>query len=163
MLDEYENKLVTEISLDINMKDLQAAIAKSPREIAIAIKQAGEQAGDEIMETRGLKSYPAATSANFPPTPYYIRGRGMQYANSNDYRSERYGTQWNVKAYADKVVIGNRASYAPFVGGEKSPHHMRVKGWRRLKGVAREKVARGIIRRIYELWIARALKRAGFK
>ena len=73
----------------------------------------------------------------------------------------QYGKQWNTKVYADKVVIGNRASYAQFVGGDKQPIHMHTKGWRVLANVARMKIP--VIRRIYERWIARGLKRAGFK
>ena len=152
---------MTEISLEIKMHGLLKTIRKAPREIAIALRGAGREAGTEIIETQGLKSYPPATSANMPPTPYYIRGRGMQYANSNDMRSERYGTQWNVKIKPYGVVIGNRASYAPFVGGDPPALPLSRKGWKSLVGIGRSKI--GDVRRIYELWIARAIKRAGFK
>lgn len=149
------------INLDIKMKDLQQAIRKAPAIIAWALKGAGKEAGKEVVETKGLQNYPSETSANHPPTPYYIRGRGMQYASGNDYRSERYGTQFNVKVYGDRTVIGNRASYAPFVGGDPPALHMSKKGWKSLAGIARSKTDE--IRRIYERWIARGLKRAGFK
>ena len=152
---------MTELWLDIKMKDLQEAVRKSPMAIAQAILGAGKETGAEIIETPGLGKYPSATDANRPPTPYYIRGRGMEYASGSDYKSEQYGKQWNVKTYADKVVIGNRSSYAKFVGGDKQPMHMHLKGWRQLANVARMKIP--VIRRIYEKWIARALKRAGFK
>ena len=152
---------MTEFSLDIDMKDLQQAIAKVPRIIAESIKAAGKESADEVMDTRGLRNYPPETSANFPPTPYYVRGRGTEYGSGNDYSSERYGSQWNVRVYADKVVIGNRASYAPFVGGHPPALHMSKKGWKSLVGIANTKLP--IIRRIYEKWIARGLKRAGFK
>jgi hypothetical protein len=152
---------MTEMSLEIKMHGLLKTIRKAPREFAIALRGAGREAGTEIIETQGLKSYPPATSANMPPTPYYIRGRGMQYANSNDGRSERYGTQWNIKIKPYGVIIGNRASYAPFVGGDPPALHMSRKGWKSLVGIGRSKI--GVVRRIYELWIARAIKRAGFK
>ena len=151
---------MSEIWLDIKMKDLQEAIAKSPREIALAIKGAGEQVSKEIIKTVGLRTYPPLSDANLPPTPYYKRGLGTVYASGHDGSSEDYGKQWNTKVYGDRVVIGNSASYAQFVGGDKQPFHMYSKGWRELANVARSKIMR--IRGIYEQWIARALKRAGF-
>jgi hypothetical protein len=156
--------MAKEIWLDIKMKDLQAAVQKAPREIAIALRGAAGETANEIMDTRGLRLYPPATAANRPPYPYYERGYGTHYSASGGSKtSERYGTQWNYRTKPYGVVIGNRASYAPFVGGDKQPAHMHLKGWRKLFDVARQKVAQGKIRWIYEKWIARGIKRAGFK
>ena len=63
---------MSELWLDIKMKDLQEAIRKAPWAIAEAIRGAGKETGAEIIETPGLGRYPAATDANRPPTPYYI-------------------------------------------------------------------------------------------
>ena len=152
------------VSIEIDMKAFKTAIQKAPALIARNLKGAAQEASDEILDTPGLKSYPPATSANREPYPYYKRNVGTQTsAYHNMMNSENYGRQWNVKTRPYGVTIGNRASYAPYVGGEKSPHHMRTKGWRRLLGVAKEKAHRGIIGAIYEKWIARALRQAGLK
>ena len=152
------------VKIEIDMKAFLAAIQKAPGIIAQNLKGAAQEASEEILDTEGVRSYPSSTSANAPPYPYYKRNIGTQTsAYHNMLNSENYGKQWNVKTQPYGVTIGNRASYAPYVGGEKSPHHMRTKGWRRLLGVAKEKVQRGIIGAIYEKWIARALRQAGFK
>lgn len=140
---------------------IRQAIKKAPREIATAIKAAGQEASNEILNTQGLRRYPPATSANLPPTPYYVRGRGMQYKSRNDGRSERYGTKWTTRTRGSGTVIGNSASYARYLAGEEQSAKMAEKGWRKLFEVAKEKMAR--ITRIYDGWISRALQRAGLK
>lgn len=147
--------------LDVDAEDVMEAMRRAPRVLARNIKQASDEVSKEILGTRGLQNYPPETSANRPPTPYYERGRGMWYSWGNDGSSENYGKQFNTRAYADRTVIGNKAPYAEYVGGEWSPHHMRVKGWRRLIGVARQKMATGVLSRIYNRWIERALRTVG--
>jgi len=141
------------------LPDLQAAIKKAPLEIARAIKGAGEESANEILDTRGLRSYPPNTSANLPPTPYYIRGRGTQYATKNAKNSERYGTKFTVRTTGYGTVIGNSASYSPYLAGEEQAQAMGEIGWRRLIDVAREKLPQ--IERIFSKWIERALRKAG--
>lgn len=127
------------------------------------ISAAGQEAANEILDTRGIRLYPPETDANRPPTPYYIRGRGMQRAGRrrpeyNDLKSERLGTQWYVVAdYSSmQTVVGNRASYAPYVHGDEQAHRMAAKGWRRLFEVAQEKIAQ--ITEIYQAWIDRIIR-----
>jgi hypothetical protein len=141
------------------LKETVEKLRAFPAELKRGMTAAGDEAGNEILNTEGLRNYPPSTPANQPPTPYYIRGRGTQYANSNSGSSERYGTQWNVTTRGYTTTIGNRASYAPYVGGDKQPQHMADKGWRKLFAVADQK--RAEIQRIYSAWLERAKRRVG--
>lgn len=145
-----------------HLAELREALAKFPKETARYLEAAGrESASKVILPTEGLKKYPPASEANRPPTPYYIRGRGMQYASRNDYKSERLGTQFYSEATSPTVTeIGNRASYARYVVDlEYQAGGMRAHGWRTLAEVAEEKIAE--ITRVYDLWIDKLLKDIG--
>ena len=143
----------------IETKQVTQALAKAPREIATAINAAGDESANVILGTVGLRSYPPNTDANLPPTPYYIRGRGMQYASGNAANSERYGSKWTVKTTGYGTTIGNSASYAPRLAGPNQPPHFARIGWRKLVDVATEKLPQ--ITKIFNLWIERAIRRAG--
>ena len=136
----------------IGLDKVMAKLNRFPREIARYLGQAGEEAAKRvILKTRGLQLYPPATAANRPPTPYYIRGRGTQYKTRNLGNSERYGSQFFTKSEGYTTEIGNRSSYAVYVGGEKQPEHMAGKGWRKLLEVAQEKMSQ--ITKVYQAWI----------
>ena len=136
----------------IGLDKVIAKLNRFPREIARYLGQAGEEAAKRvILKTRGLQLYPPATAANRPPTPYYIRGRGTQYKTRNLGNSERYGSQFFTKSEGYTTEIGNRSSYAVYVGGEKQPEHMAGKGWRKLLEVAQEKMSQ--ITKVYQAWI----------
>ena len=141
------------------LKETVAKLGAFPAELKRALTAGGEEASNEILDTEGLRNYPPSTAANRPPTPYYIRGKGTQYGNSNSGSSERYGTQWHVTTRGYTTTIGNRASYGQFVGGDKQPQHMADKGWRKLFDVADQK--RAVIQRIYSDWLERAKRRVG--
>lgn len=150
---------MTNIRIEVKgIKELTAKMGKFAPTIKKHLAQAGSEAAERIiLPTTGLKNYPPAHTGNQPPAPYYIRGRGTQYGNSNDYSSERLGTQWNVKADSLDTKIGNRASYARWVHGEQTQAHaMAGHGWRKLFEVAKEKV--NAIRGVYEGWVQQALK-----
>lgn len=130
------------------------------------ITAAGQEAATEILDSPGIRLYPPETEANRPPTPYYIRGRGTQRAGRripeyNDLKSEKLGTQWYVSADYGRMqtVIGNRASYAPYVHGAEQARHMATKGWRKLLDVAMEKIE--WITEIYQAWIDRIIRTNG--
>lgn len=130
-----------------------ASLSKFPRQIAKYLQAAGREAASrQVLPTEGLKKYPPATGANRPPTPYYIRGRGTQLKSRNLYNSERLGTQWYVKG-VDKynTELGNRASYAQFVHGERQAANMALKGWKKLTDVVEEKMPQ--IKEVYRAWI----------
>lgn len=141
------------------VEKIRQAINEFPSVVAENIRQAGSQASEEILNTTGLRSYPPETAANLPPTPYYIRGRGMQYKGYNDESSERYGTKWTTQHTGYGTVIGNSASYAPRLAGEQQDPKFAKIGWRKLYDVAMQKMTR--ITQIYQAWIDRALRQSG--
>lgn len=143
----------------LGLDRVQAALSRFPNEIAQTLQAASGEAANEVLNTTGLREYPAATAANAPPTPYYIRGRGTQYASRNDHRSERLGTRFYVQATTYRAEIGNTASYAEHVVGEKQAVRMAGIGWRRLIDVAEEK--QGEIARIFQGWVDRLIERLG--
>ena len=150
------------IQVVVDAKDFQQALRMLPIMMKTNLLRAGKEIGAKVLMTTGLKKYPSATSANRPPTPYYIRGQGTQYADRNDGRSERYGTQWNTRVQPMRVTLGNRASYAPYLTDEqRQAKVMKVIGWRTLIGVIREKMA--MIKGVYNAWIGKAIRQAGFR
>ena len=142
------------------LKELQAAIAKFPKQSAIYIGKAGKEAAERVLlPTEGLKKYPPATDANAPPTPYYQRGMGMVYKNSVKKTSENLGKQWYTKRTLNAFTteIGNRASYAQYVHGDDTQaSFMAPKGWKKLYATAIEKLP--LITKVYNSWVAKLLK-----
>ncbi len=136
---------------------------KFPAEVRKNMNAAAKEAASKVLlSTQGLQKYPPATDANRPPTPYYIRGRGTEYAHGNAGNSERLGTQWYTKPVGwGGAEIGNRASYARWVHGEEQARAMANIGWRRLVDVAREKTA--AIQKIFEKWIDYTISKLGMK
>jgi len=124
------------------------------------LNAAGSEAGEEVVNTQGLRKYPPATAANAPPTPYYIRGRGMQYKSHNSGSSERYGTQFYVRAEGMQTRVGNRSSYAQWLADDKLQARAMARiGWRKLIDVAKEK--RSKIIGVFNGWIAKYLRDQG--
>jgi len=145
------------------MDKLEKFARRFPAEIKRNMLAAAQEASAKILlPTKGLQEYPPETAANRPPTPYYIRGRGMQYASGNKGNSERLGTQWYTKAIGwGGAEIGNRASYARWVHGEEQANAMAKIGWRRLVDVAREKT--GEIIRVFDKWVNYTLRKLEVK
>jgi hypothetical protein len=135
-----------------------------------------EIAEDVLLPTEGLRKYPPADAANAPGriktvtfsngrtvnfrAGYYIRGKGMyQPVRGGGYKltqgSERYGTQFYTQASRATITIGNRASYARYLGGENQAGFMGARGWRRLIDVANEKI--GQIADRYRRWVDKLL------
>ncbi len=139
-----------------NLAEVQAAIAKFPQQVAGYLQKAGQEVGEDAFNSEGLRKYPPTGPGNAPPVPYYIRGRGTEMAYGNLNNSERYGTQFYVKPYESYgVTLGNRASYASYLGGENQSAAMKRIGWRRLVDVVNEKMSS--IVRTYEGWIDKCL------
>jgi|SRR3972149_4052842 len=149
------------IKIDVTGLDkLQKKLDKFGNEIQAEMSEAGKAAANEILNTEGLRAYPPATEANTPPTPYYIRGRGTQTKKGNKFNSERYGTLFTIKPFGKLgTLIGNRASYAPFLGGARQARAMAAKGWRKLSDVATEKIP--AITKIFQKRIDYLIKKLG--
>jgi len=143
----------------IGLDKLKAKFSELSSEIRETNGAAGKEAAEVILNTTGVRSYPPETAANHPPTPYYVRGYGMQYAGGNNGASERYGTQFTVESDTFTTTIGNRASYGVYLGGNPNAKAMARIGWRSLVEVANEKIPE--ITRIYQGWINRLIKRVG--
>ncbi len=131
---------------------------------------AGLESKDMLLRTKGLKRYPPATEANFPPVPYYKRGVGMQqhgvrhdgrrFISGNLKNSEQLGKKWNTISYLKTgVKIYNTASYAPHVHGDKQARAMARIGWLKLFETAKSKIAD--INKIYNKWVNQLLKSRG--
>jgi hypothetical protein len=152
-----------EIRMDVEgLKELQAALKQVPGDVAQALVAAGREAAMEITNTEGLRKYPPAGPGNSPPTPFYVRGQGTQYAGYLKKTSERLGTQFYVDQPQTYVTeVSNRASYAHYVVGDDQAAHMAAIGWRKLYDVAVEKNDQGTLSRIYQGWIDRVLRSRG--
>jgi hypothetical protein len=144
----------------VGLERVQAGLNQYKDRIMEYLYSAVEQVSRTILETRGLKLYPPETEANRPPTPYYIRGVGTQYKNSNSGSSEQYGTQFYTEEYAEGMKIGNRATYARYLtDDEEQTKVMAEKGWRKLIEVAREKLPD--IVRTMQGWVDKLVKYVG--
>lgn len=153
-----------DIDIEVHgLEELKAAFDKFPLKVARNMSQAAHESANRIiLPTRGLQNYPPSTSANQPPTPYYIRGTGMQTsANRNLNNSENLGKQWTTKREGWTARIGNRASYAKWVHGDEQAAAMAKIGWRKLFDVAKEKI--GGITKVYQAWVDKTLRECGLK
>ena len=166
MLDGYSNKgeKMTKnegISIQVDgIEELTKALDQFSDEIAREMKAAGEAAAKEIIWTKGLKTYPGETAANKPPIPFYVRGVGTQTASGNLFNSERYGSQFYVQQKTPfTTTIGNRASYAEYLGGDKQAKAMARKGWVKLYDAANKKMPQ--IVEIFQSRIDRLIKKLG--
>lgn len=148
---------------EIQIKGLEKLIAnlmQFRRQIKLYLAAAGREAANDVLDTQGLRNYPPAGSGNAPPTPYWIRGVGLETKKGNKGNSERYGTQFYVQSAGYNTKIGNRASYARWLTDEKQQaQHMQKIGWRKLIDVARDKGDHII--HIYQSWIDKLVKDLG--
>ena len=153
--------MMTEIKIAVTGLDkLLAAFGRFPREITAAITQAGSDvASDVILPTQGIQNYPPLTDANRPPTPYYQRGLGTVYKSGYKATSENLGKQWVVNSSRLRTEIGNRASYAEYVHGDKQARAMERIGWRKLADIAQEKLS--AIQSMYQAQVDAAIRRLG--
>ena len=150
--------------LNIEIRGLDELRAKMKRlglKLSDYMSNAAVEASKDLLSAEGLQKYPPATSANQPPPPYYIRGVGMQYASKNDYKSEKLGASFTVKKIGYGAVIGNTASYAPHVIGANQSGRMKKIGWKNIVEWAASQVNN--IKKIFDGWVAKALRDSGLK
>jgi hypothetical protein len=153
------------ITVEVNgLKELQEKYKQinkvSSRYMSAAAKEAIERF---ILPVEGIKKYPPETAANLPPTPYYIRGRGVQVSpKRNLLNSERYGTKFYIKRVPYGAIIGNSASYAPYLTGTvMQAKNMARIGWRKLIDVAKQNKVK--IAEVFSAWTDTMLKDIGLK
>ncbi len=159
------------IEIEIKGADkIVAALTKFPQEIAQNFRKAGEEAEEEIVETRGLKNYPPKTEANAPgrysikthqKMGYYVRGTGaFSPSGKQTGGSEDYGSNFYAKHTPGGTIIGNRTSYAKYLADENLQARVMEKyGWRKLIDVAKEKL--GIITTIFNKWAQYTIDKLG--
>lgn len=152
---------------------LLAKLTQFPDRIRANLRQAGHEAGTEIVETPGLGKYPPPYHAAQPFKSekqrrffFWALGEGIidvPYRRGQSPGSQRLGTQFYVQSEPGsqyvEVTIGNRAGYAPHVIGEDQSAYMAGGGWRKLREVAVEKTAR--IVEIFEAWVTKAIRDLG--
>jgi len=153
------NKTIVEVR---GLEALKLKLARLAQVMPSYLVKASTEVSNELLDnTVGLRKYPPETKANRPPTPYYIRGTGMQYKSHNDLKSEQLGTRWNVEKYGTGARVYNTASYAEYVHGEKQNHKLAEYGWRKISDVFEKKVPT-ILNKI-DAWINKALIAVGLK
>lgn len=127
-----------------------------PKNMAIA----GLEAINMVLDTPGLRTYPPETAANRPPTPYYIRGRGMQYKSGNTGGSQRYGSHWETEASTYRAQAKNTGvDYNVFLGGENQVWWASGYGWKKLFSTAKEMIDQ--IVEIYKDALDKTIKELG--
>jgi hypothetical protein len=142
------------------LDELLAKFDKFPKQIARNMSQAGHEAANRvILNTEGLKAYPPASEGNREPTPYWIRGRGLETDKGNLNNSERMGTKWTTKREGFNTMIGNSASYAKWVHGDDQAKAMAGHGWKKLFEVAKDKLSQ--IQKVYQAWVDKTIKELG--
>jgi len=134
---------------------LEAKLQQFPQTISKNLGAAGKESAESVIfPTEGIQVYPPATS------PTYIRGRGTQHTFYNDYKSERYGTQFYSRVDGATTYIGNRASYAQWLTDEnKQSPVMANKGWKKLVVVVSEKLSE--IKAVYQEWVNKTIQELG--
>jgi hypothetical protein len=136
--------------------DFDSALQSATKAIAL-------QAESEIAP------YPAATEANSPGNPtgkWYERGYGPRWRRKDGSiggakTSQMLGRRWGIRPMGRiGTLLGNTASYAPFVHGqeEQAAFHGR-RGWRTDRGVIEKLLRNGTVRRIVVQSIRGALRR----
>lgn len=144
------------------VKELQAKLNKMNGKLAEAAKLSSVEISAMLLKERGggKSFYPAETSHNKPPVPYYIRGVGEQWgANYNDNSSEKMNTKFYTTSTAKRITIGNRAIYAQKTIGENQDPFFRGIGWARLLDVAKSQLSQ--YAKIYERKLKEIIKRLG--
>ena len=97
--------------------------------VKVALKQAATFLAGEMAE------YPPQTAANQPPTPFYIRGRGLQTASGNLFNSGNIANSWErakpqIRDRGMTVAIGSNVSYVRFVQSkDDQARWMKDIGW----------------------------------
>lgn len=123
------------------LKELQTALKRFPAALKTTYASMREAEMRFILDDRGggKPMYPRETAANRPPTPYYIRGIGTQYKRGNAMNSQQMDTKFYVRKTASNytTILGNRASYAPYVIGNMQSAVMKRLGWKTMTQVAK--------------------------
>ena len=150
---------ILEVKVGPGLKKLTTALVRFPVVIPKNMALAGLEAINMVLDTEGLRAYPPETSANRPPTPYYIRGVGTQTSLGNLGNSENYGKKWTVESESFMAKATNTASYSPDLGGENQTWWASAYGWKKLFSTAKAMLPEII--KIYDAWMEKTIKELG--
>ena len=143
------------MSKRLDIKGIDRLIAKLGLVATARFIQPRLKAGAAAITNR-LKRYPPAGSGNLPgryPKRWYQRGYGPRWAlkkggAGGKKLSQRLGTRWAYNLYGVRAVIGNAASYAPYVQGEEKQSKVHeLIGWETAEDAAEQELP-GITERI---------------
>lgn len=123
----------------ITVKGLNQVLAKINRIKSPAVRKRVLSAG-AFQAQELIAVYPKSTIANSPANPtgrWYERGFGTRTATGKAYAtSETLGRRWTTRVTANQAVVGNNASYARFVQGDKQAALHKRRGWVSTRDVA---------------------------
>jgi hypothetical protein len=127
----------------IYIEGIDRILAKLPgfRPAVVAALKAG------AVHVKGkIAKYPPASDANMPgpyPKRWYQRGYGQKWALKGGAvhgrkTSETMGRRWTQGERDEGLtqIVGNNASYGPYVQGEKQAGFHRQRGWKTTQDVA---------------------------
>lgn len=145
--------------LDYDDAEFKRDMKRYKAAIPIAVKGSSHQILNEILDQEGLREYPPESDANQPPTPFYIRGVGIETGTGNLGNSERYGTGWEIEALGNYgAEASNATSYGKYMGDpEEQAEHMERLGWITTKTGVRNKLKK--IGEILSAWMNRQFKK----
>ena len=135
--------------VEVKIEGMDELIKKLDKLGKMSTIHAGMKAAANVL--KGLMTvYPAATIANSPSNPsgqWYQRGWGVRYKGGGGRQtSETLGKKWTSKydQYKFEAIIGNNASYSPFVQGPKGTQAkaMAKIGWQGVDTVANKELPR---------------------
>lgn len=153
------------------LTELGVALGRYPKQSARHLRAAAVESGKQIYTQVGLKKYPRNMRlAQFPNgfrsekqrrfvMMLISRGK-VPYRRGQALNSEKYGSQWYAEPYGlIGAKVGNRASYAKWLGGNDPSGYMQQRGWRRLYDVAHEQMP--AVQKIYNAWIKKLIRACG--
>lgn len=120
------------------------------------------------LEVQGeIAPYPPSTIANSPGNPtgrWYERGYGPKWRTKAGVHgrktSQTLGRRWAVRQRGMGAVVGNAASYAPYVHNKpKQAGFHAQRGWQTDEGALRAVLASGAVKRIITQAIMARLRR----
>ena len=150
---------------------LLLALKRFPQQVKRNLGAAGLEAVKRVIfPVQGLKRYPPGGPGAPQPFKsdkqrrYFFAAlkRGeieVPYRRGQSPNSEKYGAMWYSKSQGYATEVGNRSSYARYLGGTEQSAYMAKRGWRKLFDIVEEKM--DSIRAIYQSWINKTLKDLG--
>lgn len=135
------------IEAAFTLSDVVGDLTKDIESIASAARDGLFAGGKEVMDI--ISWYPPTSEANEPgpyPKKWYVRGVGSHWALKGggfNFRrnSQQLNKRWAIKQLDDgnTVVIGNNATYAPYVHDQTmQPAFHSRRGWRTAQEVLTE-------------------------